>query len=66
MKAFSDFRILMLLWFFLTLILIKIMGYFFKKYQNRRGILFYRILLVAVAVMYVLAFFLHYGFDFWK
>ena len=66
MKIFSDFRTLLLLWFFLTLALIKILGYFFKKYQNRRGILFYRILLVAVAGVYLLAFFLHYGLYFWR
>ena len=55
----------MLLWFFLTEILISILGYFFKKYQNRRGILFYRILLWAAAIMYALAFFIHNGFTFW-
>ena len=65
-KIFSNFSFVLLLWFFLTEILIFILGYFFKKYQNRRGILFYRILLVAAAAAYYLALFLHYGFDFWK
>lgn len=63
MKVFSDFGF----WLSSSLILAEIplfiLGNYYKKRQNHRGILIYRLLVAAELAVFYLLFFWHYGFS---
>ena len=63
MKLFSDFGFVLSSCFILVEIPIFLLGDYYKKRQNHRGILLYRLLLAAEIALFYLLFFIHYGFN---
>lgn len=66
MKIFSDFGFLLSSFLILAEIPVFILGNYYKKRQNHRGVLLYRLLLAAEIAVFYLLFFGHYGFTFWE